>query len=348
MYPEWVWTIPTGPGPPCRGSYHGCQVSSSLRACALLGILFLAGCNGTSHGPAARPSGTLYLAGVRPGSLAVVHVAQGRVERRQVHELKAGDPQFMIAATGGRLAVYGHDRTYALDAGAHEPGKSLGESWYFVPSATPGRVWLAVLDPRRPGTTVIGSVREVTVDGRVTVSHSARPPKWPISGAVDRGLLIQADALQVWDPATGRVVRRLPGVFPVASRGSLVASCADRCPTLHLTDTRTGSHAAIRPKGFRFSESYDGGFSRDGGLLALPARTTSGSPRVAVVDVATHAARLVPGPALAADYPLMTWSSSGWLFFNAGGGRLAAYRPGAARARLLPMRVRPFIDMAAG
>jgi hypothetical protein len=44
----------------------------------------------------------------------------------------------------------------------------------------------------------------------------------------------------------------------------------------------------------------------------------------------------------------MTWSSSGWLFFNAGGGRLAAYRPGDASARLLPLRVMPFVDMTAG
>jgi hypothetical protein len=137
-------------------------------------------------------------------------------------------------------------------------------------------------------------------------------------------------------------------VFPSATHGSLVASCGDGCPALHLTDTRTGSDAAIRAKGFRFSESYDGAFSHDGALLAVPAETVRGQRRVALVDVATDNVKLVPGARLAADYPLMTWSSSGWLFFNAGGGRLAVYRPGDASARLLPLRVMPFVDMTAG
>jgi hypothetical protein len=205
-----------------------------------------------------------------------------------------------------------------------------------------------VLDSHHPGTTLLGSVREVTVDGRVTVARSARPPRWPISGAVDRGLLVQHDVLELWDPATGKILQRLPGVFPVATRGSLVASCADGCPTLHVTDTRTGSDVPIRAKGFHFTESYDGAFSRDGAYLALGARTMKGQPRVALVDVAGRAAKLVAGAPLAADYPLMTWSSSGWLFFDAGGGRLAAYRPGTAGARVLRLRVKPFVDITAG
>ncbi len=40
----------------------------------------------------------------------------------------------------------------------------------------------------------------------------------------------------------------------------------------------------------------------------------------------------------------VTWSSSGWLFDNAGKGRLGAWRPGEP-ARLLGARVPKLVDM---
>jgi hypothetical protein len=68
---------------------------------------------------------------------------------------------------------------------------------------------------------------------------------------------------------------------------------------------------------------------------------------VAIIDLAQRTASLVPGARLARDYTDMTWSSTGWLFYNAGDGHLGAYRPGTARARLLPVRVQSFVHMAA-
>jgi hypothetical protein len=93
--------------------------------------------------------------------------------------------------------------------------------------------------------------------------------------------------------------------------------------------------------------SYDGAFSPDGRLVAVPATTTAGASRVAVIDIARRVATLVPGPGLARDYTLIAWASSGWLFYNAGNGHLAAYRPRTARATLLPLRVQPFQRLAA-
>jgi hypothetical protein len=117
---------------------------------------------------------------------------------------------------------------------------------------------------------------------------------------------------------------------------------------LHLTDTRTGASSRIAPgRGFRFVESYDGAFSPDGTLVAAPAIKRHGKPRVALVDLARRVATLVPGAPLARDYQLLAWSTSGWLFYNAGAGRIAAYRPGADRATLLPVHVPPFVDIAA-
>ena len=77
------------------------------------------------------------------------------------------------------------------------------------------------------------------------------------------------------------------------------------------------------------------------------ARDRRGTPRIAIVDLAHRSATLVRGPRLARDYQLMAWSSSGWLFYNAGHGRLAAYDPSQGAAALLSVRVRPFVDIAA-
>jgi hypothetical protein len=296
----------------------------------------------------AAPSGTLYLANTQPGTVTVVDVARARTVTHRLRELSAGDPPYMLAVIGGRVVVYGSNRTSAFDARLHEPARSLGEAWFFVPSATPGRVWLALLDPASPATVRrLRGVREVTADGRVTLAHSGRPPHWPLA-AVDSGLLIQGKTLELWQPTSGRILRKLPGVFPLATRHALAVSCPPRCRIIHVTDTNTGADTMIRPgPGFRFIESYDGAFSPDGKLVAVPARTRDGHAHVAMIDLAQRTATLVRGARLDRNYTLVTWSSTGWLFYNAGNGDLAAYRPGKARAALLPVDVQPFVRMAA-
>jgi hypothetical protein len=296
----------------------------------------------------AAPSGTLYLAGARPGAVMVVDVARARIATHRLREMSAGDPPYMVAVIGGRVVVYGSNRASALDARLHEPARPLGEAWFFIPSAAPGRVWLALLDTASPDTTrALRAVREVTTDGRVTVANSARPPHWPVA-AVDAGLLIQGETLELWQPASGRILRKLPGLFPLATRHALAVTCPQRCRAIHVTNTDTGADTIIRPgPGFRFIESYDGAFSPDGRLVAVPAHTRDGRTHVAIIDLARHMAKIVRGARLARDYTLMTWASTGWLFYNAGRRHLAAYRPGEARATLLPVDVQPFVRMAA-
>jgi hypothetical protein len=296
------------------------------------------------------PSGTLYLSSTQfePRTVTVIDVGKRQVLVRRVSELAPGDPPYTIAVIAGQLVVYGRDGTYAVGARVREPGRRIGASWFFIPSASPGRVWLVSLDARDPGRAHgLGSVREVTLDGRVTLARSARPPHAPVA-ALDGGLLVQGPTLELWQPASGRILRDLPGLFPLATHGSLLASCGSHCPVLHITNARTGTDVRIRPgPGVQFLESYDGAFSPDGRLIAVPASTTAGKTRVAIVDIARRTATLVPGAGLASDYTLLAWASSGWLFYNAGNGRLAAYHPGAARAIVLPVHVKPFQRMAA-
>jgi hypothetical protein len=327
-----------------------------MRALARLGALTvgvaLAGCGSARvpgrvlDGPGA--TGVLYLADAAPGYLTMVDVASGRVTTRRLAELAPGDPPYAIAISAGRLVVYGGERTYVFDPGLRAPGRSLGASWFFLPAAATGRVWLALLDPRSPDTVrALRGVREVTVDGRVIVGRSARPPRPPLV-ALATGLVLQADRLELWDPVTGRILRRLPGVFPVAGRGSLLVSCLPGCPTLFVTDTRRAAGTReIRPgAGFHFVESYGGAFSPDGSAVAVAAATPGGQSRVAVVDLRAGVARLVGGARLGVNQQ-MAWAASGWLYFSAGGGRLAAYRVGAPGARLLPEHVGSFTRLVA-
>jgi hypothetical protein len=339
-----------------------CSVCRAGRApgwVCLGAALVLAGCGSVSHSvrgarpleaAAARPTGMLYLSSTQfeLRSVTIIDAGSARLEVRRLSELSPGDPPYTIAVIGGQVVVYGRVGTYRFGASVREPGRLIGASWFFIPSASRGRVWLVLSDARNPDQAHgLGGVREVTVGGKVVLAHSARPPYAPVA-AVDGGLLVQAQTLEVWQPASGRIVRKLPGVFPLATRQSLVVSCSSQCPVLHITNTRTGSDAWIRPgPAFRFVASYDGAFSPDGRLVAIPATTTAGDSRVALVDLARRAATLVPGPGLARDYTLIAWASTGWLFYNAGNGHIAAYRPPAPRATLLPLRVQPFQRIAA-
>jgi hypothetical protein len=289
-----------------------------MRLFCLLAIL---GCN---------PSGTLYLAGRDPGTLTRVDTATGMVSvRTGVRQMGGGDPPYMLQFTGGRLVTFALGRSSSFAPDLTHP-KSLGEAWFFVPSSTPGRVWNILKTPRSNVT--FRGVREVTVDGQVTLTRRWRVPGWPV-GAVSDGLVVQRRRLEVWSPVTRRLVRRLPALFPIAFRGDLAVSCADPCRTLYLNE---------RPVRGRFGLPFEGEFSPDGRWLALPAE----GRRIALVDVAAASATVIAGARTDNDYPELAWASSGWLFWNAGGGRLGAWRPGQP-ARRLGVKVGAFVDMTA-
>jgi hypothetical protein len=319
--------------------------------------------NGASDSVSAhKPSGTLVLRNLRDESLTVVDLGRGETVTVPVPQLAPGDPPFNLVETGGRLVFYGIGGAYALDLDLKGRPQKLGEAWYFVRSATEGRVWLALLDPQSPATVRdLRGVREVTVEGRITVADTGPPPcRGPtVLAAVKDGLVCQDDGLRVWDPVTGNVILELPGPFVADTHENLVAWCENGCPRLHLTDVGTGENVAISPsESFAFEETYGGAFSPDGSLLAFPVVTEDADQPhadghrhgVALVEVEKGSASLIEGSELAADYPAIAWSRSGeWLFFGAGAGRIMAYRRGSEKASLLAVEVeQSFVEMAAG
>lgn len=341
---------------------------------ASFALALLAACGGTGSGTGAErsgvtvrhdpahkaqadlPSGTLILLPLREAVLTAIDVRTGETTNREV-PVGPGDALYHLVKTGDRLVLYGGSVTYALDLTLDGEPTSLGESLYFVPSATDGRVWLVTHDPASPATVRdLRAVREVTLDGRVT-AQSVGPPPCPgptVVAAVEAGVLCQDDGLVVWEPATGKVLKRLAGSYPVDVHGDIVAWCGNGCPALHLTNTRTGEEKVIQADAsFSFNETYDGAFSPDGSLLAVPVTvdgrepaSRGGSDGVALIDVRTRSVELVAG-SRSGVYTALAWSPTGdWLFFTDGEGRVMVYQPGMARATSLPATVpNPVLDM---
>jgi len=252
-----------------------------------------------------------------------------------------GDPPVSLAAVGGGVVFYGANGVYALPGSLVAPSRRIHRGLYFVPSASPGRVWVAIQDPRRPGERLVRRVVEVTTGGKTVISPAHRPPGRNILGALRAGLVIQTrSGLAVWDPRTGSPVRRLPGPFAAALHGNLIAWCASGCPTMHITDAADGSDRVVpHVRHVPWEASYDGAFSADGRYLALPIKAGR-AERVVLIDVRADTSRLIGGPRPATIYPLFGWAPDGdTLYYVTGGAALARYVVGGRRATALPARI---------
>jgi hypothetical protein len=179
---------------------------------------------------------------------------------------------------------------------------------------------------------------------------------------VKAGLLFQTThSLRLWDPRTQSFTRRLPGLIPVDTHNNLVASCDEPCRRFELTDVGTGKTTRVSPPvGYAFQAGYDGAFSPDGSLLALPivpkreAERHRNKPQfearwsMALVNVSRGTSSIIEGSRLDPIYHAMSWSASGRrLFFGAADGRIMAYRLGSRRATNFAHVRGPIYQMAA-
>jgi hypothetical protein len=310
--------------------------------------------------PASGPGPHLLLAG--DGVLWEVDVRAERVRRFEAPELTGGDPPYRIVRRGARFVLWGGstfvagpelDRTRPL-----EP--LVRRSWFFLPSARPGRVWVVFLDEASPATALrFRAVREVSAGGRVTV-RDVRPPRgWP-ERAARAGLLLAAPhgRIVVWDPVTRAVVNTLEGrrigeLGPV--RRDTLASCTGRCDVLRLTDVRTGAQRRLEaPRGLAFEPAY-GAFSPKDPELAVPVRTIAGRDRrLALVDLERRTTRVISGSRVAHEgYTFVDWSSSGRdVFFTGGSGPhdrvIFWHRRGREHATRVDVQTGAFYGIAAG
>lgn len=302
------------------------------------------------------------------GLLSEVDIDARSVTAHELPELAPGDPPYSLVSRGDVLVFYGQTdfgpATFAVDPDSpSSPTLIDDEAWFFVPSATEDRVWIAVLDPASPPTVrALEAVREVTVDGSVTTPDVAPPEgRWPLA-AVDDGLVFQGDGvLEIWDPRTREFVETLPGPFPVAAWGNRIVTCG-QCDQLDLIDLDADTQRTIDIPAGVASVSANGVFSPDGRYIAMPGLLTEGPLTaetelvVVLVDFETGEASVIPGTLTENRFafPGIAWSADGqWVFMGPftiddDNGELRAYRPGDETAYHIPVEVEnEYFGMAA-
>jgi hypothetical protein len=232
--------------------------------CAIVSAAMTSACLGDASNATTSKTGVrnglvrIVLADVADLRATVVTIGRHpTVSSAELPGRSGGDPPVNMVAVGGDLVFDGRDGPYALPGSLAGPSRRIHRGVYFVPSATPGRVWVAIQDPRHPDERLVERVVEVTTGGRPVRSSSHRPPTRNIMGAARIGLVVQTTSgIAIWDPRAGRTVRTLPGVFPAAVHGNLIAWCAFRCPAMHVTDVaRGGDHVIPRIDGHPWEET---------------------------------------------------------------------------------------------
>jgi dipeptidyl aminopeptidase/acylaminoacyl peptidase len=278
--------------------------------------------------PGVQPASKVYFAW--PGEITVVDVSTDTASTVDVPTLGGGDPQYHVARVGDRLAYWGYNGTFAIDPTDLDapPVKIASDSLYFVPSATPDRIWAVWRDPQAstPYHFVFDHLREISSDGTVQVDGVADGEAW-MDGAVTSGVLMEAkDGLVVWDPRSGSVVARIPGAPSAAATfDDTVVWCDSYCrPSMHFTDATTGDTISVDPPPeYPVFYAWSGAFSPDGSIFAVPVWSTPrGGPRaIALVDVSTGSVTgLVPGSATDDGCCALSWDSTGQRLYFASFG----------------------------
>jgi hypothetical protein len=324
----------------------------TLTVALIAGAWVVAGREGDRATTAATPapearSDRLFLAG--DGEAWVVDPSS------QMPELPPGDAPYRVVRRADALVAWAY-RTLVVHPGDEPTFDVLvRDSLYFIPSSAPDRVWVAIVDESQDDGRLT-AVREVSIDGRVTVPDT-RPPDgaWPVA-AVDGNLVFQRSGeLLVWDPSTGRDVDRLPGQLPVAWQGPVLAWCDGACRSLSVKDVSSGEALVVEPPvGATGFEALHGAFSPDGRTLAVAVRLGDGEDaarQLALIDVGTGRTTVVDEATVPTPYVFIDWAPSGDAVFITGGqhaGRrqIVEYRVGDAEAHVLDVSVGDFYGMA--
>jgi hypothetical protein len=324
-----------------------------MRLAAWLSVLVLVGTACAEKTPAGGgpAQATTTEAGTRivfawAGELTAVDIEAGTSDTVEVPVLASGN----LVRRGNHLVFSGDSTTYALDAGTltADPLVIADDSWFFVPSASPDRVWVVVRDEARSTAShfFFSEVREITAKGEVTATGPAMGKAW-MDGAVEAGVVFESnDDLVVWDPIDQQVVRSFGNPPMAASHGNLVVWCDAWCPELHLTDVLSGADRTVEPPaGYDRFDGWDGEFTPDGGLFAVPVGNPpryEGAGAAAIVDVATGDVGVIPGSEEEDGIPGLTWDPTGTRLFLVLGrhGRfeLRYFDIGADRAVTAPVR----------
>jgi outer membrane protein assembly factor BamB len=179
--------------------------------------------------------------------LTKVDMRDGARSRVTMPGMRGGDPPFVMTRRGEAVVFYGDGGdTFAFHPGAPQRTWRVGASDFYLPSGTPDRVWLVEIDEHDDGRRT-HRVREVTVDGEVTVERAVTPAGWPIAAVADGLVLEQEGGLLVWDPRSGDDIVAFADARGAATVNDRLAWCAGDCVDLRVTDLRGGLDARFPP-----------------------------------------------------------------------------------------------------
>ena len=225
--------------------------------------------NTTGHVHTSDPAAKVFFGWT--GRITEVDLSTHSSHTVRVPELLAGDPPYLLARVGDRLAFWGYN-TYVLDPTNIEarPTAITRGSRFFVPAANPGMVWAVWRNAKAstPSHFVFSTLREVSTRGRIVKQGPAHGDWW-LDGAISAGPVFETTrGLTVWDPVRRRVLGRVRDARITAASFANTLVWCNQCASLHFTNPITGTGRTVGvPPGYT-TFSSGGSFSRDGELFA--------------------------------------------------------------------------------
>jgi outer membrane protein assembly factor BamB len=276
-------------------------------------------------------------------ALTAIDLERGTSERVAVDELAGGDPPYRLTRRGDAVVFYGErGDTYAATPAALDAPWRLGSSSYYLPSAEPDRVWLV---EGSASTLARNEVREVAIDGRITLEPRLLPAETIPQGAVSQGLVLSdGSGLRVWDPRTEQSVAELPGQFLIAAQGDLLAWCADECENLQISDLSSGTQVLIASPSDSLTWSPQGAFAPSGDRLAVRLGAADRQDAELAVIELNGSITMLETPVAATP---ITWDPFGrWLFAATADGSLLVHDVEKNRTQLRALDLPTFYGIA--
>lgn len=176
-----------------------------------------------------------------------------------------------------------------------------------APAAAGGQMWLTTYAPGSGRGRTRGVAQLYNGSGARIGAPVTLPAGYGITQGTRRGLLLvslnltgQGNADKLWNPATGKVLRRFDGVVAVnATAVAYTPPCAQTCP-VHVFNVTSGRQVTVK---MRPTDSVTAGvFSPDGRFLALQISRGNGevsdggasAAQLEVASAATGHATVVP------------------------------------------------------
>jgi hypothetical protein len=266
---------------------------------------------------------------------------------------------YWILGRGPRLVLYDGAVAYSVDPTQPSSAVRLGPALRAVPADAPNDVWLVAKqdDSHNPDLPLVASEVDVT-DGRVIRTAPLPSVHVSLEGASDRGLVLVRDGgvVLIWNPKTRTIVSRIQDSGVDTVHNGLLSWChfaPGAANELYIRSLDQHRDRLINPP--TGSEAFNcgsGAFSPDGTTLAIPAGVPRrGNPSksdtlLALVNVATGHADLVPNSRAGGAAGLIAWSPNGQSVFRKAGGAISRYRLGTAHAATLDVGRDYFFSVA--